>query len=60
MRRPPAAPSSYRSPTAPLASRLGGRDTSVAVTVDGRPEGTLSLAGSTKALRGALEACHGF
>ncbi len=43
-----------------LAQRLGGRDTEVAVTVDGRAEGTLSLAGSTKALRGALEACHGF
>ena len=43
-----------------LAQRLGGRDTEVAVAVDGRAEGTLSLAGSTKALRGALEACHGF
>ena len=44
----------------PLARRLGGRDTEVAVTVDGKAEGKLSLAGSTKALRGALEACHGF
>ena len=44
----------------PLARRLGGRDTEVAVTVDGKAEGSLSLAGSTKALRGALEACHGF
>jgi hypothetical protein len=43
-----------------LAARLGGRDTEVAVGVDGRAEGTLSLAGSTKALRGALEDCHGF
>ena len=43
-----------------LARRLGGRDKDVAVAVDGTDEGTLSLAGSTKALRGALEACHGF
>lgn len=44
----------------PLARRLGGRDKAVAVTVDGEAAGELSLAGSTKALRGALEACHGF
>ena len=42
-----------------LAARLGGRDTEVAVSVDGHAEGTLSLAGSTKALRGALADCHG-
>jgi hypothetical protein len=45
---------------ATLAARLAGRDTEVAVSVDGRAEGTLSLAGSTKALRGALADCHGF
>ena len=43
-----------------LARRLGGRDREVAITVDGRPEGTLSLAGSTRSLRGALADCHGF
>ena len=44
----------------PLAARLAGRDREVEVEVDGKPEGTLSLAGSTKALRGALADCHGF
>lgn len=44
----------------PLARRLGGRDSAVAVSVDGAAEGTLSLAGSTKSLRGALAECHGF
>ena len=45
----------------PLAGRLGGRDTrGRASRVDGGPQGELSLAGSTKALRGALEDCHGF
>ena len=44
----------------PLADRLAGRDSEVAVSVDGRPQGILSLAGSTKALRGALAECHGF
>jgi hypothetical protein len=43
----------------PLASRLAGRDSEVAVSVDGTPAGTLSLAGSTRAIRGALEACGG-
>ena len=38
-------------------ARLGGRDSEVAVSVDGRPEGTLSLTGSTRALRGALADC---
>ncbi len=42
----------------PLLDRLGGRDTSVAVSVDGAGQGELSLAGSTKALRGALEECR--
>jgi hypothetical protein len=43
----------------PLAARLAGRDSEVAVSVDGAAEGTLSLAGSTRAIRGALEACGG-
>jgi hypothetical protein len=42
-----------------LAARLGGRDSEVEVGVDGRPEGTLSLSGSTRALRGALADCGG-
>jgi hypothetical protein len=41
----------------PLAARLAGRDSEVEVTVDGRVEGVLSLKGSTRALRGALEEC---
>ena len=59
-RAPPAAPTWCRWPTAALAARLAGRDSEVAVSVDGRPEGILSLAGSTRALRGALEECHDF
>ena len=43
----------------PLADRLGGRDSEVAVSVDGTEEGVLSLEGSTKALRGALAGCGG-
>jgi hypothetical protein len=43
-----------------LAARLAGRDREVAVSVDGAREGVFSLAGSTRALRGALEGCHGF
>jgi hypothetical protein len=43
-----------------LAARLAGRDSEVEVKVDGRPAGTLSLKGSTRALRGALADCHGF
>ena len=56
--RPPAAPTSWRSPTARSPRRLAGRDTEVAVSVDGAAQGILSLAGSTKALRGALEDCR--
>jgi hypothetical protein len=44
----------------PLASRLAGRDSEVALEVDGRPEGILSLSGSTKSLRGALADCYAF
>jgi len=43
----------------PLARRLGGRDSAVAVTVDGHAEGELSLSGSTRALRAALADCDG-
>lgn len=43
----------------PLAARLAGRDTSVAVRSHGADQGRLSLKGSTRALRGALESCHG-
>ena len=42
-----------------LADRLGGRDREVAVSVDGEPQGTLSLDGSTRAVRAALETCRG-
>lgn len=41
-----------------LATRLGGRDSTVAVKVDGTPEGTLSLSGSSRSLRGALGSCR--
>ncbi len=41
-----------------LADRLGGRDSEVKVSVDGAGQGVLSLAGSTKALRGALADCQ--
>jgi hypothetical protein len=44
----------------PLAARLAGRDSEVEVMVDARPEGILSLSGSTKALRGALADCYAF
>jgi hypothetical protein len=44
----------------PLAARLAGRDSRVAVAVDGTEAGTLSLAGSTRALRAALGSCLGF
>jgi hypothetical protein len=42
----------------PLAARLGGRDRQVEVSAAGRGEGTLSLRGSTRALRGALADCQ--
>ena len=41
-----------------LSERLAGRDTEVAVKLDGAAQGSLSLAGSTKAIRGALEDCR--
>jgi hypothetical protein len=43
----------------PVAAGLAGRDSEVELRVDGAAEGILSLAGSTRALRGALEACGG-
>lgn len=42
-----------------LAARLGGKDSKVSVSIDGKDVGALSLAGSTKALRGALADCGG-
>jgi hypothetical protein len=45
---------------APLAGRLAGRDSEVAVAADGRPQGVLSLAGSTRAIRNALGSCYPF
>ena len=44
----------------PLPGRLAGRDSRVEVSIDGAGTGTLSLAGSTRALRAALQSCHGF
>ena len=44
----------------PLAARLAGRDSTVAVRLGARDEGILSLKGSTRALRAALETCHAF
>lgn len=43
-----------------LPGRLAGRDSQVEVRMDGEVAGVLSLSGSTRALRGALETCHGF
>lgn len=40
-----------------LASRLSGRDRATDLSVDGAAQGRLSLKGSTRAIRGALEAC---
>ncbi len=44
----------------PLPARLAGRDSEVAVTVNGAPSGVLSLSGSTRSLRAALAGCHVF
>jgi hypothetical protein len=43
----------------PLAGLLAGRDRVVDLTVSGRAEGALSLFGSTRAIRRALEPCGG-
>lgn len=40
-----------------LPARLAGRDSQVEVSIEGTSTGVLSLAGSTRALRAALEAC---
>jgi hypothetical protein len=40
-----------------LARMLAGRDTSARVSLDGAGQGELSLRGSTRAIRGALEGC---
>ncbi len=58
----PTAGGAYVVPLAegPLAARLAGRDSKVAVSIDGAAQGELSLAGSTKAVRGALGDCHRF
>ena len=42
----------------PLAGLLAGRDTSAGVAIDGADQGRLSLSGSSKAIRGALETCQ--
>lgn len=41
----------------PLADLLAGRDSWVQVSLDGAAQGALSLRGSTRAVRGALETC---
>lgn len=40
-----------------LAGRLSGRDAATEFSVDGAAQGRLSLKGSTRAIRGALDAC---
>jgi len=42
------------------AALLAGKDSQVAVNVDGEDLGAISLSGSTRVLRGALSACHAF
>ncbi len=44
----------------PLAGLLAGRDSRAAVSVAGAAQGQLSLAGSSRAIRGALATCHAF
>jgi len=44
----------------PLAARLAGRDSEVAARLGSNDEGILSLKGSTRALRAALESCYDF
>jgi hypothetical protein len=41
----------------PVAARLAGRDSRVDISLDGAAQGTLSLSGSTVAIRGALASC---
>ena len=56
----PAAPTSWRSPTAPLPPGSPAATARSTIKVDGQRQGMLSLAGSTKALRGALADCLEF
>jgi hypothetical protein len=42
----------------PLASLLAGRDARVALSIDGAPEGVLSLSGSSRAIPRALAPCQ--
>lgn len=44
----------------PLARLLAGSDAESTLAIDGTQQGFLSLAGSSHALRGALERCHDF
>jgi hypothetical protein len=44
----------------PLAARLAGRDSEVAARLGTNDEGILSLKGSTRALRAALDSCYAF
>lgn len=44
----------------PVAERLAGRDSRVDISLDGTPQGTLSLSGSSRAIPGALAGCHDF
>ena len=44
----------------PLAARLAGRDSSVAVRLGESDEGIISLKGSTRTVRAALASCHAF
>jgi hypothetical protein len=43
-----------------LAGLLAGGDSVAALAIDGTQQGELSLAGSTRAMRSALAACHDF
>lgn len=58
-RREPSAGGAYVVDlgTVPLAQALAGRDARATVTLDGKTLGELSLAGSSKAIRGALASC---
>jgi hypothetical protein len=60
--REETAGGSYVAPLAegPLAARLAGRDAEVRLRAGAVDEGVLSLDGSTRAIRDALETCHGF
>jgi hypothetical protein len=44
----------------PLAGLLAGSDSVAALGLDGTQQGPLSLAGSTRVIRAALEDCHAF